>query len=126
MGPTWVGPVGPRWAPCWPHEQIDFNYLRCRQINPTKIGIHVSILIRYSDENKQIHQRQHSNATPIGFVFYMHRKTITVLRMGMMATYVIISVKHIRIPMYRHLSYFTHLINLPLRKTIALHQTMWT
>ena len=20
MGPTWGPPVGPRWAPCWPHE----------------------------------------------------------------------------------------------------------
>ena len=25
MGPTWgpPGPIGPRWAPCWPHEQVD-------------------------------------------------------------------------------------------------------
>ena len=24
-GPTWgpPGPIGPGWAPCWPHEQVD-------------------------------------------------------------------------------------------------------
>ena len=38
MGPTWahLGPVGPRWAPCWPHEPC---YLGC-QCNSTWTSLH--------------------------------------------------------------------------------------
>ena len=40
MGPTWahLGPTGPRWAPCYPHELC---YLGCYITRPTLTGENV-------------------------------------------------------------------------------------
>ena len=44
MGPTWVhlGPTGPRWAPCWPHEPC---YLGCC-CHPCPSGYLISVRTR--------------------------------------------------------------------------------
>ena len=35
MGPTWgpLGPVGPRWVPCWPHESCYRGYVLDRSLS---------------------------------------------------------------------------------------------
>ena len=45
MGPTWahLGPTGPRWAPCWPHELCCLGlivYVPMENFTPCK-GIHI-------------------------------------------------------------------------------------
>ena len=41
MGPAW-GPVGPRWAPCWPHET-------CYQGKAGTVGLFLLLLFMYLD-----------------------------------------------------------------------------
>ena len=46
MGPTWgpalrahLGPTGPRWTPCWPHEPCDLGGLSRQKHSPSSQGL---------------------------------------------------------------------------------------
>ena len=46
MGPTWahLGPTGPRWAPCWPHELCYLGRCPAAACPPNVRDIYTSIL----------------------------------------------------------------------------------
>ena len=71
MGPTWahLGPVGPRWAPCWPHDQgigycLPSHYLnRCNLLSP---GASILLLSGASNRDYLNQQRVHLTAKFMG------------------------------------------------------------
>ena len=57
MGPTWahLGPTGPRWAPCWPHEVC---YLGCYE-KRDKSNIWFGAWISNKDHINQFNESSH-------------------------------------------------------------------
>ena len=68
-----LGPVGPRWAPCWPHEPC---YQGCHYNDVIKCAIAsqiTSLTIVYSIVYSDADQRKHQSSTLLAFVWGIHR-----------------------------------------------------
>ena len=79
MGPTWahLGPVSPRWAPCWPHEPMGIQLTICLSctlhVTPADDLVSNENISRYSVY--RLHCWTHGNfflcvqvATPLSFL----------------------------------------------------------